>query len=265
MWSCDGNPYTASNNTATYIYTNAAGCDSTVTLDLTINNSTTSTDTYVACEPYTWLDGVTYTTSNSTATFTSTNAAGCTNVATLDLTISAALASISQSGDSLFAVTTPIGLNADWYNIQTISYHWTEDDKTRIWLMEENTPSFSPTFDCSYFTVVEDENGCVDTSETYYFGATAKRIGSLTTSPNPTRGLIKVTFENSKNQFVELELVNSKGVKLDEFVSSGTEMNIDISKYPSGTYYIHFNSKDNVQGCIEQEAQIITNKIILNK
>ena len=33
----DGNTYTASNNTATYTLTNATGCDSVVTLDLTIN------------------------------------------------------------------------------------------------------------------------------------------------------------------------------------------------------------------------------------
>ena len=39
----DGNTYTSSNNTATHTLTNAAGCDSVVTLDLTINNATAST------------------------------------------------------------------------------------------------------------------------------------------------------------------------------------------------------------------------------
>jgi hypothetical protein len=84
----DGVTYTASNNTATFTSTNAAGCTNVATLDLTFTNSTTSTDTQVACDTYTWLDGVTYTVSNSTATFSSTNAAGCNHVATLDLTIS---------------------------------------------------------------------------------------------------------------------------------------------------------------------------------
>ena len=47
----DGNTYTTSNNTATYTIPNGAvnGCDSTVTLDLTINNSVTGTDTQIAC------------------------------------------------------------------------------------------------------------------------------------------------------------------------------------------------------------------------
>ncbi len=83
----DGNTYTESNNTATYTLTNAAGCDSVVTLDLTINESTTGTDVQTACDSYVWIDGNTYTESNNTATYTLTNAAGCDSVVTLDLTI----------------------------------------------------------------------------------------------------------------------------------------------------------------------------------
>ena len=54
---------------------------------LTINNSTTSSQSVTACDSYTWsLNGTTYTTSG-TYTYTSTNAAGCTDVKTLVLTI----------------------------------------------------------------------------------------------------------------------------------------------------------------------------------
>ncbi|MDA9781809.1 FG-GAP repeat protein [Schleiferiaceae bacterium] len=83
----DGNTYTANNNTATYTLTNAAGCDSVVTLDLTINSSNTGTDVITACDSYTWIDGNTYTASNTTATHTLTNAAGCDSIVTLNLTI----------------------------------------------------------------------------------------------------------------------------------------------------------------------------------
>ena len=70
-----------------FTLTNAAGCDSIVTLDLTINKSTTGTDVQTACDSYSWIDGNTYTESNNTATFTLTNAAGCDSIVTLDLTI----------------------------------------------------------------------------------------------------------------------------------------------------------------------------------
>ncbi len=83
----DGNTYTSSNNTATWTLTNASGCDSVVTLNLTIGQANTGTDIQVACNSYTWIDGITYTASNNVATFTLTNAAGCDSVVTLDLTI----------------------------------------------------------------------------------------------------------------------------------------------------------------------------------
>ena len=393
MWFCDGNTYTASNNTAIYVYTNTAGCDSTVTLDLTINNSTSNTTTAISCDTYTWaIDGNTYTTSGTytdistnaggcdhtetleltinyspnttnilgvtnveflqietysvgqnlnsifswylnnggiivngintnsvevqwgsidgsydlyvvettqdgcsdtalivvnadclpnasssiitacdsyswegvtyttSGTYTNTyiNTAGCDSVHTLDLTIYSLVSSISQSGEVLSAVTTPIGLSADWYNIQT------DNGETRIWLMEEDAPTFNPTFDCSYFIVVND-NGCIDTSETYSYGANAARIGSFVTSPNPTTGLINVKFDNSKNQFVMFELVSNNGIKLDEFITIEDNLDIDLSKYPSGSYYLYFNSEDAVQGCRLEEVQKVSTKIILNK
>jgi hypothetical protein len=201
---------------------------------------------------------VTYTASNGTATWTTTNAAGCDNVATLDLTINSVIASIQQSGDSLFAVTTPIGLDANWYNIQT------EDATTRIWLMEEGAATFMPRFDCSYFIVISDD-GCTDTSEIYSYGENAARIGSFITAPNPTTGLVNVKFDNPKNQFVMFELISNNGSKLDEFITVEDNLNIDLSKHPSGSYYLYFNSEDAVQGCRLEEVQKLSTKIILNK
>lgn len=87
----DGNTYTSSNNSATYTFTGAAanGCDSIVTLDLTINQPATGTDIQSACNSYTWIDGNTYTSSNNSAMFTLTGAAsnGCDSIVMLDLTI----------------------------------------------------------------------------------------------------------------------------------------------------------------------------------
>ena len=50
----------SSNNTATYTLSNAVGCDSIVTLDLTINNSDNTSSSVIACDEFTW-DGQTYT------------------------------------------------------------------------------------------------------------------------------------------------------------------------------------------------------------
>ena len=83
----DGVTYTASTNAPTFTLTNATGCDSVVTLHLTINHSNTGSDEQTACDSYTWIDGITYTASTNEPTFTLTNAAGCDSVVTLHLTM----------------------------------------------------------------------------------------------------------------------------------------------------------------------------------
>lgn len=70
-----------------HTYTTALGCDSLVTLDVVILNSTTDTTTVSACDQYIWnLNAATYTQSG-TYTTTSTNAAGCTHTSVLVLSL----------------------------------------------------------------------------------------------------------------------------------------------------------------------------------
>ena len=80
----NGTVYTQS-GTYTFNTVNARGCDSTATLDLTINQPTSSNESVVYCNSYEW-NGTVYTQSG-TYTFTTNNANGCDSVATLDLII----------------------------------------------------------------------------------------------------------------------------------------------------------------------------------
>ncbi|MFN4123382.1 MAG: gliding motility-associated C-terminal domain-containing protein, partial [Flavobacteriales bacterium] len=87
----DGVTYTSSTNTPTFTIPggSVAGCDSVITLDLTINSFASGTDVQSACGSFTWIDGVTYTASTNTPTFTipGGSAAGCDSVITLNLTV----------------------------------------------------------------------------------------------------------------------------------------------------------------------------------
>ncbi|MBQ9473885.1 MAG: leucine-rich repeat domain-containing protein, partial [Bacteroidales bacterium] len=88
VWTAgNGLTYIASNNTDTVHRTNAVGCDSLVTLNLTVSYSNTGVDSLTTCDTLTWIDGITYSASTDTATFTVTNAAGCDSVVTLKLTV----------------------------------------------------------------------------------------------------------------------------------------------------------------------------------
>ncbi len=85
-----GHTYTASTNTATYIIPggSANGCDSIVTLHLTIHKPAHNALTVSECGSYTWSsgDGQTYTQSG-TYLHTHTDVNGCAQVDTLHLTI----------------------------------------------------------------------------------------------------------------------------------------------------------------------------------
>jgi len=83
----DGLTYTSNNNTATHKIQSAAGCDSIVTLNLTIVHPTYALDKHTVCDSLTWIDGVTYTQSNTTATHIIPNAAGCDSIISLNLQV----------------------------------------------------------------------------------------------------------------------------------------------------------------------------------
>lgn len=82
----DGNNYTQSTITPTIVLQNQFGCDSLVTLDLTIYNSTISFDEQIACGQYTWVDGVTYYDDNDSASLVLSTENGCDSTVTLNLT-----------------------------------------------------------------------------------------------------------------------------------------------------------------------------------
>jgi gliding motility-associated-like protein len=69
-----------------FTFTNAGGCDSIVTLNLTINTASGSQQELFSCGPYTTEEGTVYTTS-TVFTTTLTAANGCDSVITTNLTV----------------------------------------------------------------------------------------------------------------------------------------------------------------------------------
>ena len=87
-WTLTGDEYTQSGDYQKTLAT-VHGCDSVVTLALTVNYKNEGVDQQASCDQYTWIDGVTYTESNNTATFTleGANVYGCDSTVTLNLTV----------------------------------------------------------------------------------------------------------------------------------------------------------------------------------
>ena len=113
-----GTTYTASTNTPTYMsMQNVVGCDSIVTLNLTIKNSTSGIESVVACNSYIW-HGTLYDSSTNTPSFTSMNSMGCDSVTTLHLTIKH-----STSGEETISVCDSYTWHGDTYT-ESGYYEW---------------------------------------------------------------------------------------------------------------------------------------------
>ena len=92
LW-IDGNTYHQSVSGPFSTIPSMYGCDSTVTLQLTVNYSNTGIEAMTACDSFAW-HGQTFTASTSSPTFTSTNMVGCDSVTTLHLTVNYSNAAI---------------------------------------------------------------------------------------------------------------------------------------------------------------------------
>ena len=143
-WAQNGSTYTASgmyNDTLV----NAEGCDSIVTLDLTINGPTTSTQTEASCSDYVWIvDGQTYI---MTGMYTAVipNAAGCDSTITLDLTIGMLDISTTVNGST---ITSNAGGSA--------TYQWVDCDNVNAPIAGATNQSYTATVSGNYAVVIVD-------------------------------------------------------------------------------------------------------------
>ena len=96
--------YTAA-GTYSDIIPNAAGCDSVITINLTINNSSAGAISPTACDSYTAPSGAVYTASG-TYTDVIPNATGCDSTITINLTVNTVDASVTQKVTTLTANAT---------------------------------------------------------------------------------------------------------------------------------------------------------------
>ena len=103
---CEHTGLTQSCDNLTHTFTNAAGCDSIVTLHLTVNYTTYGDTIAVACDSFDWYEHTGLTQSCDNLTHTFTNAAGCDSIVTLHLTVN-----YTTYGDTLATACDSF----DWY------------------------------------------------------------------------------------------------------------------------------------------------------
>ncbi len=280
----DGNTYTASNNTATFALTNSSGCDSIITLDLTINNSSSATYAIIACDSFTWIDGNTYLSSNNSATFTIPNSVGCDSVISLNLTInqsngstdlitacdsftwidgityftsnntSSLTLSNSNGCDSIVFLDLTINRVSDktttlngaiiTSNNANASYQWMDCDNHFAVIIGEVNQSFTASVNGNY-AVELTENTCVDTSDcvaVISVGILENTFESeLILYPNPGNGFFTLDL-GAFYEDIEISISNMSGKEIgsEKFINV-RELKLNIAE-PSGIYFISIRS-----------------------
>lgn len=116
----NGVTYTSSNNIATHTLSNASGCDSIVTLDLTINKSKSEIDEIRTCSEVVWIDGNTYTQDNNSASVLLSTSKGCDSLVTLNLIMDCQCSNSPTSNCGITTVTNSqnytIGISASTFS-----------------------------------------------------------------------------------------------------------------------------------------------------
>ena len=167
------------------------------TLHLTINYSTSATETVTACDSYTW-HGTTYTIS-SIDSITSTNSAGCDSVSTLHLTIN------YSTRDTIV-------------DSATNSYTWNGNTYTESgeYLFEGQTEAGCDSIIVLQLTITQ-------------VGINIAESNNIALYPNPTSGKITIVADDVE----KVEVFDQNGRIAANFKDTNE---IDIHDLPTGAY-----------------------------
>jgi alpha-tubulin suppressor-like RCC1 family protein len=208
----------------------------TSTKTVSVNNPTTGTDVQNACDSYTWIDGITYTASNNTATFNLTNAAGCDSLVTLNLNINATPNNgVSQAGNTLTA------------DENGATYQWLDCDSGNAPISEANAQSYTASASGNYAVEIT-KDGCTNTSSC--ISLTIVGIENLTTIPlsvypNPTADNLTLQVDNYKNENLSYQLYDMQGKLLSNEPIVAQQTQIIMDMLPSATYFVHIVNQEN--------------------
>ena len=196
------------------------GCDSVVTMTLTVNQPTTGVDVQEACDSFTWIDGVTYTESTSATnapTHVLINAAGCDSVVTLDLTINHSVTieySLVISEDDL-----PYTIGDTTFEPGTV--------QSGDYTFYLTTAAGCDSIIILHLTVTGVEDYLMSVNMNVY--------------PNPTTDKINVQISTMNHEQLlgtEIQLYDMYGKWLSTWKVTGETTEIDLSSYAASVYFI---------------------------
>jgi hypothetical protein len=231
--------YTVPSGDETYtssgVYTdtiqNHHGCDSILTINLTINYTSTRDTAAIVCNSFGW-NGTTYSASGIYL-HTFTNAAGCDSVVTLNLTINNVNLSVTQTSNVLSADEP--GATYQWINCFTMAT-----------INGATSQTYTVPANGDYAVIVTN-NGCTDTSACYSVievGIIKNDFGNrFLIYPNPSDGNFFIDLGNIY-QSIAITLTDDVGKVIQFNESKVSQLLVVKITEPAGIYLLKIDSGD---------------------
>lgn len=266
--------------------TNAAGCDSIITINLIVNQPTTSSLTMNSCGPYTAPSGAIFT-SGGVYNDTISNAAGCDSIITINLTVNQPTTS-SLNTTSCGPYTAPSGavftisgtytdtisnaagcdsvitinLTVNSINAQITqsagytlncaqggaTYQWVDCGDNYSPVAGATGQSFNPTLEGNYAVIIT-LGSCSDTSNclmVLFSGLDETDDASLQLAPNPVKTSVVLTTQHPVKQ-AGIRLMSLSGqTLLRQNNLEGSSFTIDLSGISEGIYIVELQSASGI-------------------
>ena len=215
---------------------NSRGCDSVITVDLTVNNTPTSNSiSLTQCSSYVSPSGKYTWTTSGIYMDTILTIDGCDSILTIDLTINTIDTSVTQSGSKLTASET------------AALYQWLDCNNSFSPISGAVFQDFNPPFNSRYAVMII-KNGCTDTSACRLItnvGIEMHNNNQLVNFyPNPTDGMLYLEF-GKVHPTARLELSNQLGqLVLSQVVKNESNSMLDLNHLANGIYTLMVQTND---------------------
>jgi hypothetical protein len=225
-------------SSGTYLDTipNFIGCDSIITINLTLDVATSSSINPTTCNgvDYTAPSGAVYSTAG-TYQDTILNSVGCDSIITINLTVNSVNLTVNQSGNDGDTLTAAALGTFQWINCGTM-----------LPIGGETGSTFGATGDGMYACIIT-ENGCTDTSACFTVAGMGVHQNTLAELvklyPNPTTGKFYISI-GAVNETFALELINNVGQVLQSTLFTNTNIGTIEINGTSGLYFVRITKSN---------------------
>ena len=230
-WSLTNMNYTNAGDYSA-VLSSTYGCDSTVTLHLSFNQSDTTNQLLSACLPITWQEAGIVMDHSGIFTHTFTNVNGCDSIVQIDFSLNILTASVALDETTGNISAIPLGA------IYTLISCENNND-----LVTWNSPNFDLPSNGIYAVVV-NQNGCVDTSDCVIFSSanlSNQTEGFLRIFPNPCQDALLIHLLNEDMH--SFYVFDTKGACLiqQDFSSAVKDCLISTKELLPGIYFLKVN------------------------